>query len=108
MGRTLFDYVVSEHFPQCAVESNRKETAKKVMEVIARSTAEMVVGWKTTGFTHGVLNTDNMSILGLTIDYGPYGWMEYFEKDFIPNGCDGNGRYDWEHHRRYVCGTWRN
>jgi serine/tyrosine/threonine adenylyltransferase len=97
LGRTLFDYAVSEHFPQCVEESDRKETAKRVMKVIAASTAKMVVGWKTTGFTHGVLNTDNMSILGLTIDYGPYGWMEYFERDFIPNGSDGNGRYDWEH-----------
>ena len=96
LGRTLFDYVVDEYFGDCKVEGDRKETAEKVMEVIAKRTAEMVVGWKTTGFTHGVLNTDNMSILGLTIDYGPYGWQEFFEKDFIPNGSDGGGRYDWQ------------
>jgi serine/tyrosine/threonine adenylyltransferase len=44
-------------------------------------------------FTHGVLNTDNMSLVGATIDYGPYGFMEHFDPDFVPNGSDGTGRY---------------
>lgn len=48
------------------------------------------------GFTHGVLNTDNMSILGLTIDYGPYGFMDFFDPKFVPNGSDSGGRYSYE------------
>lgn len=52
--------------------------------------------WQCVGFTHGVLNTDNMSLLGLTIDYGPYGFMDFFDPKFVPNGSDGGGRYSYE------------
>lgn len=45
---------------------------------------------------HGVLNTDNMSIMGVTIDYGPFGFMEFFDADFVPNGSDHSGRYSYE------------
>jgi serine/tyrosine/threonine adenylyltransferase len=52
----------------------------------------MVVDWMRVGFVHGVMNTDNMSILGLTIDYGPYGWLEDFDPDWTPNTTDAQGR----------------
>ena len=52
----------------------------------------MVAHWMRVGFVHGVMNTDNMSILGLTIDYGPYGWLEGFEPDWTPNTTDAAGR----------------
>ncbi|WP_256360766.1 protein adenylyltransferase SelO [Methylomonas koyamae] len=55
-------------------------------------TAEMVVHWQRVGFVHGVMNTDNMSILGLTIDYGPYGWLENYDPDWTPNTTDAQGR----------------
>ncbi|MEO7397868.1 MAG: protein adenylyltransferase SelO family protein, partial [Ilumatobacteraceae bacterium] len=55
---------------------------------VCRSTARLVVDWMRVGFVHGVLNTDNMSILGLTIDYGPYGWMESYDPDWTPNTTD--------------------
>jgi uncharacterized protein YdiU (UPF0061 family) len=59
---------------------------------IVRTTAEMIVDWMRIGFVHGVMNTDNMSILGLTIDYGPYGWLEGFDPDWTPNTTDAEGR----------------
>ncbi|MCL4114093.1 UNVERIFIED_CONTAM: hypothetical protein GTU68_023274, partial [Idotea baltica] len=59
---------------------------------IVRSTAAMIVDWMRIGFVHGVMNTDNMSILGLTIDYGPYGWLEGFDPDWTPNTTDAQGR----------------
>lgn len=65
-------------------------------EEVVRSTAELVSKWQCVGFTHGVLNTDNMSILGLTIDYGPYGFMDFFDPKFVPNGSDSGGRYSYE------------
>lgn len=59
---------------------------------IVRTTAEMIVDWMRVGFVHGVMNTDNMSILGLTIDYGPYGWLEGFDPDWTPNTTDAQSR----------------
>ena len=64
-------------------------------EVISK-TAELVALWQSVGFTHGVLNTDNMSIMGLTIDYGPFGFLEYYDNNYIPNGSDNSGRYSYE------------
>ena len=63
---------------------------------IVTSTAYLVAKWQSIGWCHGVLNTDNMSILGLTIDYGPYGFIDHFDKQFICNGSDQGGRYDYE------------
>jgi uncharacterized protein YdiU (UPF0061 family) len=60
-------------------------------EICAR-TAKMVAGWMRVGFVHGVMNTDNMSILGLTIDYGPYGWVDNYDPDWTPNTTDAQGR----------------
>lgn len=61
---------------------------------VARRTAVMIAHWMRVGFVHGVMNTDNMSILGLTIDYGPYGWLDVVDPDFTPNTTDAaNGRY---------------
>lgn len=61
-------------------------------EIVTR-TAKLVAEWQCVGFAHGVLNTDNMSIVGLTIDYGPFGFMDYYDPDFICNGSDHEGRY---------------
>lgn len=55
----------------------------------------LVYRWQAVGFVHGVLNTDNMSIMGLTVDYGPYAFEEHFDPDFTPNGSDGGGRYTY-------------
>lgn len=61
-------------------------------EIVCKSTADMIVHWQRVGFVHGVMNTDNMSILGLTIDYGPYGWLEDYDPDWTPNTTDAQGR----------------
>ena len=64
-----------------------------MFEEIVKSTAKMVALWQCFGFCHGVLNTDNMSVLGLTIDYGPYGFLEHYDPNFICNHSDNEGRY---------------
>lgn len=64
-----------------------------MFEEIVKSTAKMVALWQCYGFCHGVLNTDNMSVLGLTIDYGPYGFLEHYDPNFICNHSDNEGRY---------------
>lgn len=68
-----------------------------MFEKIVKDTAHMAALWQCYGFCHGVLNTDNMSILGLTIDYGPYAWMENFDPDYICNHSDNDhGRYRYK------------
>ena len=80
----LVAYTLARHFPG-------KDLAGMFAE-IAHTTAWMVAEWLRVGFVHGVMNTDNMSILGLTIDYGPYGWLESFDLDWTPNTTDASGR----------------
>ena len=66
----------------------------------------MIVHWMRVGFVHGVMNTDNMSILGLTIDYGPYGWLDDFDPSWTPNTTDAAGRrYRYGHQPRSRSGT---
>ena len=67
-----------------------------MFEELANRTIKMVALWQSVGFCHGVINTDNMSILGLTIDYGPFGFMEHFDPKFICNHSDNEGRYRYE------------
>lgn len=90
--RALADYVLRHHYPELGAPS--PEVYLRWFEEIARRTAVLVAHWMTVGFVHGVLNTDNMSILGLTIDYGPYGWLEPYAPDWTPNTTDfGSRRY---------------
>ncbi|MBE0620648.1 MAG: YdiU family protein [Burkholderiales bacterium] len=88
--RTLADYVMDQHYPQ--LREARTPHLELLREVIAR-TARLVAQWQAVGFCHGVMNTDNMSILGLTIDYGPYGFMEAFDWGHVCNHSDDSGRY---------------
>ncbi|CAL1716563.1 unnamed protein product [Somion occarium] len=69
---------------------------KTLVLEVARRNAKMVAGWQAYGFMHGVINTDNVSILGLTIDYGPYAFMDVFDKYHICNHTDGEGRYSYQ------------
>ena len=88
----LVDYTIDTHFPDLAsLPSGRDRTVQWLAEV-ARRTAEMVAHWMRVGFVHGVMNTDNMSVLGLTIDYGPYGWLDDFDPGWSPNTTDAHGR----------------
>jgi uncharacterized protein YdiU (UPF0061 family) len=88
--KRLADYVIVQHFPEMGTPS--PEVYACWFEEICRRTAVMVAEWTRVGFVHGVMNTDNMSILGLTIDYGPYGWLEGFDPMWTPNTTDAQGR----------------
>jgi serine/tyrosine/threonine adenylyltransferase len=88
--KQLVDYTIETDFPHLGSPS--KEIYAAWFDEVCRRTAEMIVHWMRVGFVHGVMNTDNMSILGLTIDYGPYGWLENYDPDWTPNTTDARGR----------------
>jgi uncharacterized protein YdiU (UPF0061 family) len=91
--RALVETTIATDFPHLATGPFADQVAALFREVCDR-TADLVVHWMRVGFVHGVLNTDNMSILGLTIDYGPYGWLEDFDPGWTPNTTDaGTRRY---------------
>lgn len=114
----LADYIISRFFPEISSPynlelsqgkiSNYKRSSKlndykedlhskyaRFLFVVVERTARLMAKWQAVGFAHGVMNTDNMSILGLTIDYGPYGFLDGFEAGFIPNDSDYSGRYNF-------------
>lgn len=91
----LADFTIKHHFPQIGSEGKQKYI--DFFKQVAIKTKDMIVHWQRVGFVHGVMNTDNMSILGLTIDYGPYGWMEDYNVNWTPNTTDReNRRYRFE------------
>jgi len=92
----LANYVIQHHFPELGAPSPSCYAAW--FAEICQRTAIMVAHWMRVGFVHGVMNTDNMSILGLTIDYGPYGWLENYDLHWTPNTTDAQ-------HRRYCYGN---
>lgn len=86
----LIDFTISRDFPHLhgAPETRRADWFREVCE----RTGRLMAHWMRVGFVHGVMNTDNMSIMGLTIDYGPYGWVDNFDPDWTPNTTDAQGR----------------
>ena len=88
----LADYVIEQSYAHLIDEENKYE---KMFYCLVDKTAELFALWQTYGFMHGVLNTDNFSMAGLTIDYGPYAFMDYFEKNCICNHTDTEGRYSY-------------
>jgi len=91
--RQLADYVIDHHYPHLRASDNPYRSL--LQEVVAR-TAGLIAQWQSVGFSHGVMNSDNMSILGLTIDYGPYGFMEGYNPAYICNHSDYHGRYAFD------------
>lgn len=94
--RQFANFTIRTDFPYLLKQSRKfdKEMYVRWFEEICRKTAEMIVHWQRVGFVHGVMNTDNMSILGLTIDYGPYGWLDDYDPNWTPNTTDaGERRY---------------
>ncbi|XP_064471322.1 protein adenylyltransferase SelO-1, mitochondrial-like isoform X4 [Ornithodoros turicata] len=75
--------------------NNQQEKYKAFFKEVLKKTAALVAGWQCVGFCHGVLNTDNMSITGLTLDYGPFGFLDWFDPDHICNSSDDGGRYTY-------------
>ena len=94
--KTLTDYTIKNHFSRLG--NPCKEVYLKFFQEVTNKTLEMIIHWQRVGFVHGVMNTDNMSILGLTIDYGPYGWLEGFDLGWTPNTTD-------KQHKRYRYGN---
>ncbi|MDJ0956932.1 MAG: YdiU family protein [Arenicellales bacterium] len=93
--RQLANYTICTDYPHLGVHSATEiteDTYTTWFDEVCRRTARMVVHWQRVGFVHGVMNTDNMSILGLTIDYGPYGWLEDYDPNWTPNTTDAHGR----------------
>lgn len=88
--QTLADFVIERHFP--ALSESENKYAEFFQNVVTR-TAEMIAQWQAVGFNHGVMNTDNMSILGLTFDYGPFAFLDDFDPNYICNHSDYSGRY---------------
>ena len=89
----LADFVIEQHFPHLQETTNRYQG---LLREVVQKTASLVAHWQTVGFMHGVLNTDNMSILGLTLDYGPFGFMDSFDPAHICNHSDNQGRYSYQ------------
>ncbi|WP_150451231.1 protein adenylyltransferase SelO [Arenibacter lacus] len=90
--KKLTDYTIKHFYPHIALGS--KEGYIQFFKEVTDKTLEMLIHWQRVGFVHGVMNTDNMSILGLTIDYGPYGWLEGYDEGWTPNTTDrGEKRY---------------
>lgn len=94
--RLLADFTIRHHFTELLDdhESCSKPLYIAWFKKVCSLTAEMIVEWMRVGFVHGVMNTDNMSIIGLTIDYGPYGWLDNYDPEWTPNTTDAT-------HRRY-------
>lgn len=93
--KKLADFTIRTDFAHLVIDTSADITAEIYLQWFAEiciSTAQLIAHWMRVGFVHGVMNTDNMSILGLTIDYGPYGWLEGYEPDWTPNTTDAQGR----------------
>ena len=96
--RRFTEFTIESDFPELAGRPADAERTIELFREVCRRTVDMVAHWMRVGFVHGVMNTDNMSILGLTIDYGPYGWLEDYDPDWTPNTTDAaTRRYRFGH-----------
>ncbi|MDT9001512.1 YdiU family protein [Paucibacter sp. APW11] len=86
----LAEHFIAHHAPECAAAP---QPVVALLEKVARQTAQLLAQWQAVGFCHGVMNTDNMSMLGLTLDYGPFGFLDGFNPGHICNHSDSQGRY---------------
>ncbi|MFZ6678101.1 protein adenylyltransferase SelO [Undibacterium sp. Tian12W] len=90
--RQLADYVIQHSYPELQTENNPYQS---LLATVTTRTAELMAQWQAVGFMHGVMNTDNMSIIGQTLDYGPFGFMEAYDEKHICNHTDQQGRYSY-------------
>lgn len=94
--KTLVDYTIKHFYNE--LKGDGKDLYLAFFEEVAKRTGKLIIDWQRVGFVHGVMNTDNLSILGQTIDYGPYGWLENYDEEWTPNTTD-------REHRRYRFGN---
>lgn len=99
--RQLLDYVIQRHWPDFA---SHPSPAASVLHEVVRRTAKLMADWQLIGFAHGVMNTDNFSLLGITFDYGPYGFLDDYDPGYICNHSDTEGRYAFN--RQLNIGLW--
>ncbi len=97
----LADFVLEQHYPALC---GQPEPYLALLETVVQRTARLIAQWQCVGFTHGVMNTDNMSILGLTLDYGPFGFMDSYDAGFVCNHSDHHGRYAFD--QQPAIGLW--
>ncbi len=97
----LADHVIHSHYPELL---GKELPYAGLLEAVIKRTARLIAQWQLVGFTHGVMNSDNMSILGLTMDYGPYGFLDAFQPGFMCNHSDHHGRYAFD--RQPEIGLW--
>jgi uncharacterized protein YdiU (UPF0061 family) len=90
--RRLAELTVAHHYPEL---QDRPQPVVALLAAVTLRTAKLMAQWQTVGFCHGVMNTDNMSMLGLTLDYGPFGFLDAFDPHHICNHTDQQGRYAW-------------
>jgi uncharacterized protein YdiU (UPF0061 family) len=102
--KSLADYAIDRFFPELANVTDASERYASFFREIVLRTARLMAAWQAVGFAHGVMNTDNMSILGLTLDYGPYGFLDAYDAGFICNHTDEAGRYAFD--RQPSVGLW--
>lgn len=88
--KQFVEYNIKHYFPE--IKGEPKEQYLQFFKTVADTTREMILHWQRVGFVHGVMNTDNMSIHGITIDYGPYGWLENYDPNWTPNTTDSQNR----------------
>ena len=93
MLTTLLDYLINMHYPEFRDSATKYE---ELLEAIVIRTAKLMAQWQSVGFAHGVMNTDNMSVLGLTMDYGPFGFLDNYNPKYICNHSDPHGRYAFD------------
>tara|TARA_R110002096_G_scaffold436105_1_gene668070 strand:- start:74264 stop:75739 length:1476 start_codon:yes stop_codon:yes gene_type:complete len=99
--RRLCDYTIETHFPEIKDSENPYDA---LLMTASQKTGDLIAHWQAFGFAHGVMNTDNMSIIGQTFDYGPYGFMENYDPYYICNHSDDRGRYAFN--RQPAIGHW--
>ena len=87
------DYMIDTYYPECR---NEEQPVLAFLQVVVEQTARMIADWQLIGFAHGVMNTDNLSITGSTLDFGPFGFMERFNPAWINNHSDHSGRYAYQ------------
>jgi len=88
--QALLDYTIDNHFPECRAARTPYES---LLHAIVMRTARLIALWQAHGFVHGVMNTDNMSIHGITFDYGPYAFLDHYDPSAVFNHSDHEGRY---------------
>jgi uncharacterized protein YdiU (UPF0061 family) len=102
--KALADYVIARFFSRQIAHPDERVRYARFLDAVVDRTAMLMAEWQAVGFAHGVMNTDNFSILGLTLDYGPYGFIEAYDPNFICNHTDEGGRYAFD--RQPTIGLW--